>query len=380
MKAICFVATTPFAVNAFLLTHMKALADRALVTLCVNRSLYPLSDDIDPRIRVVDFPIAREISPFKDLRAFFTLVSWLRTERVAAVHSITPKAGLLAMLAARLAGIRLRHHTFTGQVWATKSGIARFLLKAFDRLIVYAASQVFADSSSQCRFLEDERVVKPGGISVLGPGSIAGVDVGRFRPDVEMRQQLRVELNSPEDLCVFLFMGRLTRDKGLCDLIEAFAIVAATNPRVELWLVGPDEEDLQEQLEPRSLRGPGRVRWFGQTAQPERYMAGADVLVLPSYREGFGSVVIEAAACAVPTVAYRIDGVIDAVIEERTGLLVEIRSVDAFAAAMLALSLDPARRNQLGRQALDRAAKEFSSSAVTAEWMNFYERVLCVYD
>lgn len=376
MRAICFVVTTPFAVNAFLLTHMKALADRCPVTLCVNRALYPLSDDIDPRIRVVDFQIAREISLFKDLRAFLFLVSWFRAERFAAVHSITPKAGLLAMLAARLAGIRLRHHTFTGQVWATKSGIARFLLKTFDRVIVHAASQVFADSSSQCRFLEDERVVKPGGISVLGPGSIAGVDVGRFRPDVEMRRQVRAEMDSSEDLCVFLFVGRLTRDKGVFDLVEAFTTVAATNPRVELWLVGPDEEGLSEQLERRSRHGTGRMRWLGQTSQPERYMASADVLVLPSYREGFGSVVIEAAACAVPTVAYRIDGVIDSVVEERTGLLVEIRNVDAFASAMLALSLDPARRNQLGRQALDRAAKEFSSPAVTAEWMAFYERVL----
>jgi glycosyltransferase involved in cell wall biosynthesis len=376
LRAICFVVTTPFAVNAFLLTHMKALADRCPVTLCVNRSLYPLSDDIDPRIRVVDFPIAREISLLKDLRAFLFLVSWFRAERVAAVHSITPKAGLLAMLAARLAGIRLRHHTFTGQVWATKSGIARSLLKTFDRVIVRAASQVFADSSSQCRFLEDERVVKPGGISVLGPGSIAGVDVGRFRPDVEIRRQVRAEMDSSDDLCVFLFVGRLTRDKGVFDLVEAFTTVAAANPRVELWLVGPDEEGLSEQLERRSRHGTGRVRWLGQTSQPERYMASADVLVLPSYREGFGSVVIEAAACAVPTIAYRIDGLIDAVVEERTGLLVELRNIDAFAAAMLALSLDPARRNQLGRQALDRAAKEFSGPAVTAEWMAFYERVL----
>lgn len=376
LNAICFVVTTPFAVNAFLLTHMKALADRHPIMLCVNRALYPLSGDIDPRVRVVDFPIAREISLFRDLRAFWFLVSWLRAERVAAVHSITPKAGLLAMLAARLAGIQLRHHTFTGQVWATKSGMARCLLKACDRVIVRAASQVFADSPSQCRFLEDENVVRPGRISVLGPGSIAGVDMDRFRPDAKVRQQLRAELNTIEDLCVFLFMGRLTRDKGIVDLIEAFAAVAARNSRVELWLVGPDEERLQEQLEPRSPSGPARVRWLGQTFQPERYMASADVLVLPSYREGFGSVVIEAAACGIPTVAYRIDGVIDAVIEERTGLLVEAGKVDALAAAMLAVSLDPARCQRLGRQALDRVAKQFSSSAVTADWVAFYKQVL----
>lgn len=376
MKTICFVVTTPFAVNAFLLTHMKALADRCFVILCVNCSLYPLSDDIDPRIRVVDFPIARAISPFKDLRAFAFLVSWLRAERVAAVHSITPKAGLLAMLAARLAGVRLRHHTFTGQVWATKRGIARFLLKAFDRVIVHAASQVFADSPSQCRFLQEEKIVESGEISVLGPGSIAGVDVVRFRPDMGVRKQVRTDLDTPEDLCVFLFVGRLTRDKGVLDLIVAFTTVAATNPQTELWLVGPDEERLQEQFGKRSWHRNGTVRWLGQTSQPEHYMASADVLVLPSYREGFGSVVIEAAACGIPTVAYRIDGVIDAVKEERTGLLVELHNVDAFAAAMLALSLDPERRDRLGRQALDRVARKFSGPAVTAEWLNFYERVL----
>lgn len=346
------------------------------VTLCVNRSLYPLSDDIDPRIRVVDFPIARDISLFKDLRAFLFLVSWFRAERFAAVHSITPKAGLLAMLAARLAGVPLRHHTFTGQVWASKSGIARFLLKAFDRMIVQSASRVFADSSSQCRFLEDERVVRPGGISVLGLGSIAGVDVGRFRPDTGVRQQVRTELDTPEDRCVFLFVGRLTRDKGVFDLVEAFNRVAATNPRVELWLVGPDEDRLLEQLEQQSRRGTGCMRWLGQTSQPERYMASADVLVLPSYREGFGSVVIEAAACAIPTVAYRIDGVIDAVVEDRTGLLVEVGNVEALAAAMLHVSFDCAGRQRLGREALDRVAKEFSSAAVTAEWLAFYERAL----
>lgn len=370
------MVTTPFAVNAFLLTHLKALADCVSVTLCVNRSLYPLSDQIDPRIRVVDFQIVREISVYKDLRALLFLVSWFRSERFAAVHSITPKAGLLAMLASRLAGVRLRHHTFTGQVWANKRGIARFLLKAFDRVIVHAASQVFADSPSQCRFLEDERVVRPGGISVLGPGSIAGVDMSRFRPDSGIRQQVRTELDTAEDLCVFLFVGRLTRDKGVFDLAEAFTRVAVTNPRVELWLVGPDEGRLLEQLEQKKQHGPGRVRWLGQTFQPERYMASADVLVLSSYREGFGSVVIEAAACAIPAVAYRIDGVIDAVTEERTGLLVETGNVEALAAAMLAVSLDPARRRQMGRQALDRVSKQFSSSAVTAEWVAFYERAL----
>ncbi|MEQ1847358.1 MAG: glycosyltransferase, partial [Nitrospira sp.] len=185
MNSICFVATTPFVVNAFLLTHLEAMADQYSVTLCVNCSAYPLSDRIDSRIRVVDFKIAREISVVRDAWAFLFLLSLFRAEKFSAVHSITPKAGLLAMLAARFAGIRFRHHTFTGQVWACRKGCVRFLLKALDRVIVHIASQVFADSLSQCRFLEEERVVEPGGISVLGPGSISGVDLRRFRPDAD---------------------------------------------------------------------------------------------------------------------------------------------------------------------------------------------------
>lgn len=376
MKSICFVATTPFVVNAFLLTHMKALADLFSVTLCVNCSVYPLSDQIDPRIRVVDFQIERDVSPFRDLRAFLFLFSFFRAEKFSAVHSITPKAGLLAMLAARFAEIRFRHHTFTGQVWVNRSGIARRMLKIFDRLIVQLASNVFTDSPSQCRFLEQERVVGSGGIKVLGPGSIAGVDVHRFRPDLEFRRQVRAELDVDDDRCVFLFVGRLARDKGIHDLAQAFAKVAAVNPRVELWLVGPDEEGLMEQLGRGKLEDSGLIRWLGPTFQPERYMASADVLVLPSYREGFGSVIIEAAACAIPTVAYRIDGVIDAVVENQTGVLVGVGDIEALATAMLDVSQDRDRRQRLGGEARDRVSKNFSSAIVTGEWVALYKPVL----
>jgi glycosyltransferase involved in cell wall biosynthesis len=311
-----------------------------------------------------------------DLRAFLFLLSLFRREKFSAVHSITPKAGLLAMLAARFAGIRFRHHTFTGQVWANRSGIVRHMLKTFDRLIVQLASKVFTDSPSQCRFLEKERVVGSGGISVLGPGSISGVDVDRFRPDTESRHSVRAEFGVAEGCCVFLFVGRLTKDKGIHDLVQAFAKVAAANPRVELWLVGPDEERLMEQLSRRKLDDSGLVRWLGPTLQPERYMASADVLVLPSYREGFGSVIIEAAACAIPTVAYRIDGVIDAVVESRTGVLVEVGDIEALAAALLDVSQDWDGRQRLGREARDRVSKEFSSAIVTAEWVALYKPLL----
>ena len=376
MKSICFVTTTPFTVNVFLLNHLKALADRYAVTLCVNRTLYPLTDRIDPRIRVIDLPITRNISLCNDLHVLLVLMAQFRAERYNAVHSITPKAGLLAMLAARLTGIRRRHHTFTGQVWATKGGFLRLLLKMCDQIIVHTATQVFSDSPSQCQFLEKEGVIKPGGISFLGPGSIAGVDIERFRPDSSIRHRIRAAWGISEDMCVFLFVGRLTMDKGIFDLIQAFTMVAAENQRVELWFVGPDEEHLSRLLKEKHRSGVGQMRWFGQTVYPEHYMASVDVLVLPSYREGFSCVVIEAAACNIPTVAYRIIGVIDGVIEGQTGILVDLGNVDALAAAMLDLSNDPVKRRQLGHQAKDRVSATFTSKTVVDAWIQFYESVL----
>ncbi|MES2771472.1 MAG: glycosyltransferase family 4 protein [Pseudomonadota bacterium] len=374
--SLVFVATTPFAVNAFLRTHLVALARIYDVTLCVNTELYPLVDEIARSVRVLHVDMAREIAPWRDLRALFQLWRCLISLRPSVVHSMTPKAGLLAMLAGLLAGIPLRFHTFTGQVWATKTGLARYLLKMIDRLVVAAATRVFADSVSQCRLLEHEAVVRLGGISVLGAGSVAGVDCVRFCPDLSRRSELRAALGIAETVPVFLFVGRLVRDKGVVDLIEAFTKLISVHPDLVLWLVGPDEQGLQSRLQSSKTPCAQGIRWIGATSEPERYMAAADILVLPSYREGFGSVVIEAAACGIPTIAYRIDGIVDAVVHGETGCLVPVGNVPALAEAMLQLAHHHEERQRLGQRGLARVNSDFRSEALTAAWLTFYQQVL----
>ncbi|WP_374615130.1 glycosyltransferase family 4 protein [Sphingorhabdus sp.] len=374
--SLVFVATTPFAVNAFLRAHLLALAETHEVTLCVNTTAYPLVEDVARAVQVRHIDIARKIAPWQDLRALFQLLRCFREMRPATVHSLTPKAGLVAMLASWLARVPLRFHTFTGQVWATRSGISRTLLKSIDRLIALCASRVFADSVSQCRFLEVEGVVGRGGVTVLGQGSVAGVDLARFRPNPAARATLRAETGVPDDVPVFLFVGRLVRDKGVIDLVEAFATLSARHGEWELWMVGPDEEGLRAILQTEGERLGARIRWFGPTHTPERYMAAADVFVLPSYREGFGSVIIEAAACGIPTIAYRIDGVIDAIVEDRTGCLVAKGDVGGLARAMAQLGCAQEMSVSLGEAARQRAVDNFSSSAVCAAWLTFYGSVL----
>jgi glycosyltransferase involved in cell wall biosynthesis len=220
--------------------------------------------------------------------------------------------------------------------------------------------------------LQDEGVVKKGGIGMMGAGSIAGVDLTRFHPDPDSRIELRQELGTATDSCVFLFVGRLARDKGLFDLIHAFKTLAHRESAVELWVVGPDEDGLQHDLQVASADTPAPIRWLGPSSSPEQFMSASDVLVLPSYREGFGTVVIEAAACAIPAVAYRIDGLIDAVADGQSGLLVEVGNREQLCETMHVLTSDVGLRQQLGQQARLRAERSFSSLSVTKAWLDFY--------
>lgn len=375
-RSLVFVVTTPFAANAFLRTHLLALAKTHDVTLCVNTAAYPLVDDIACAVHVHHIDITRKIAPWQDLRALLQLLQCFRAIRPVVVHSITPKAGLLAMLAAWLVGVPWRFHTFTGQVWANKSGIGRYSLKAIDSLVVAFSSMVFADSASQCSFLEQENVVPEGGVAVLGAGSIAGVDLDRFRPDPAARAMLRVETGVADDTPVFIFVGRLVRDKGVFDLVDAFALVNAHHSKWEMWIVGPDEDGLLAELRARGEQLRVSIRWFGPTLCPERYMAAADVFVLPSYREGFGSVIIEAAACGIPCIAYRIDGIVDAIVEDCTGTFVDAGDVLGLSLEMIRLGTAADLLVRLGEAAHQRALTNFSSSAVSVAWQEFYSTIL----
>ncbi|MBI4754380.1 MAG: glycosyltransferase family 4 protein [Betaproteobacteria bacterium] len=374
MKHICFVLTTPLALNTFLLRHLAALAQCYRVSVCVNTALAPISPDLDARVELISLPIQRRIAPWSDLAALVALWRLFRRQRFDLVHSLMPKSGLLAMIAACLAGVPHRLHTFTGQVWATRTGPARRVLQGLDRVLVRCATGVLADSFSQRDFLVAQGVAAASAIRVLGRGSICGVDPRRFRPDPEARASVRRELDLAADGFVFVYLGRLTRDKGVLDLARAFAGLESS-VRACLLLVGPDEGGMSAGIEEICGERASRLRIVAGTFEPERYLAAADVLVLPSYREGFGMVVIEAGAVGLPAIASRIYGVTDAVEEGRTGLLFQPGDVPALRAAMQHLLDDAPLREELGARARERALREFSADQLTAAWCGHYEEL-----
>jgi glycosyltransferase involved in cell wall biosynthesis len=377
LQNICFVVTSPFTFNGFLVNHIKALSCDRKVTLCTNLDLYPLSPDLmQLQLHIINVPLERKASPIKDLVALWTLYWIFRKNRFDAVHSITPKAGLLGMMAAFLAQVPSRFHTFTGQVWVTSDGLKQSFYKAIDRLIAMLASKVFADSSSQIKLLIREQIVSKDGISLLGAGSISGVDLGRFKPNPQVRAQVRKQYGAQASTCVFLFVGRLCKDKGVLDLVQAYAFLLKQQGSQDsaLWIVGPDEENIRSQAESLPNIPWQHIHWIGASFEPERFMTSADVLMLPSYREGFGSVIIEAAACSLPTLAYRIDGVIDAVDDGRTGILSKAGNVEELSLNMKKLVNDPMYRQSLGEQASKRVHEYFSSRAITQAWINLYSQ------
>jgi len=376
LKRVCFVLTSPFAVNGFLLNHFRVLADYYAITLLVNTLEYPLSAKLDSRVRIVHLAIERKISPLRDLKVFWWLWKYFSSEKFELVHSMTPKAGLLAMLAAKLARTPCRMHTFTGQVWATRTGLWRYFLKYFDKVIVFAANHVFTDSYSQSNFLETEGVVKRGGARVAGPGSISGVDSCRFSPDEKVRINLRHELGIPLEAIVFILLGRITLEKGVLDLVRAFLPLANLYQDAYLIVAGPDEGQLAEHIREEVGGCLARLMLAPRVVASERYLAAADVLVLPSYREGFGTVVLEAAAVGLPAIASRIYGLTDAVQDQVTGLLFPVGDISALSSAMEIMLVDAQRRLEMGSAARQRVLKEFSADAVSEAWLAEYRVLL----
>jgi glycosyltransferase involved in cell wall biosynthesis len=375
------IATVPF----FILHHLRSQVD-ALVA--ARHEVILISSPIEgadaleriPGIRFVPIDVPRGIAPLRDLAALVSIFRLFRSFRPDVVHSTTPKAGLLCAAAGFLASVPVRLHTFTGQQWLELSGPIRWLSMASDWLIARLNTQCYADSPSQRDFLIAAGLCRADAISVLESGSLAGVDLARFDPEslAERARRCRETLAIPHAARVVLFIGRVTRDKGLVELADAFSRIKASDSGAYLVVVGPTEPK-RDPLPPALLQALGsddRIRMTGYDPEPEKYLAMADLLCLPSYREGFGNVVIEAGALGVPAVGTRIDGLRDAVDDGVTGLLVPPKNAAALASALANLLKDDAKRKQMGNAARERARNLFDSRIVNSRVLGEYERLL----
>lgn len=358
-------------INAFLLEPIKKLSEQYHVHIVVNDLAENIAIEKNSDVKVIFAPIERKISLLDDLKALFCLIKIFKKNEFALVQSVTPKAGLLAMLASFFSGVPIRIHIFTGQIWVTRRGLSRWVFKQMDRIIAMLATNILVDSGSQRQFLLNEGVVRAIKSSVLAEGSISGVDTDRFKPNEKVRSQIRKRLSINKEETAFLFIGRLNRDKGVLDLAMAFSKISDKNRH--LLVVGPDEAGIQKEMEALLGSCIDRVHFIGFSDVPEDYMAAADVLCLPSYREGFGSVVIEAAAVGIPAIGSKIYGVEDSIADGQSGLLFPARNSVELSQCMQTMATDPLFTKQLGRNAKKRALEKFSSEYLASAWLQYYQ-------
>jgi len=372
VRAICIVVSSGMTVNAFLVNHIMSMSKKYQVTLIYNPKdghEVNLGDNID----TIPVRIERHISPYHDIMALMHLVVVFARGNFDVVHSVTPKAGLLASLAGCMARVQYRIHIFTGQVWKTKVGASRFVLKVIDKLIAYCCTHLLADSPSQRQFIIDSHVSRSDKISVLANGSICGVDVEKFKPDMSVNTEVRERYKIASTDIVFLYLGRMNRDKGIFILLEAFCKLVTGMGNVVLLLVGPDEENIKEHISGLDNNCRDKILLEKYTTSPQDYMSASDIFCLPSYREGFGNVIIEAAASGVPSIGSNIYGISDAIVPGETGYLFEVGNSESLYNHMRMLVSNADLLKSMSDAAQDNAVQNFNSNLVTDAWLGYYE-------
>ena len=320
-------------------------------------------------VETVELEIERSISLWKDLKSLWRLFLLFRRERPWGVHSVTPKAGLLSMAAAALARVPVRVHTFTGLIFPYREGAFKFLLKQMDRLTCLFATHVIPEGEGVRRQLLAGKITgKP--LEILAHGNVNGIDPDYFRRS-GWRQEMRKSLELPEKAVLFVFVGRITEDKGVRELLAAFSALRAEAERapVFLALVGWTEDCSGVDLDVPGVFRPG----FQEDIRP--WLEAADVFVLPSYREGFPNSLLQAGAMELPSIATDICGCNEIVKDGVNGLLVPARDEEALRQAMTALRDDPERRRRMGVQAAEQVKSRFSCRIVWEALVHFYGRV-----
>jgi glycosyltransferase involved in cell wall biosynthesis len=372
------VVTASYVVPFHLANTVKRMSEDFEV--CVVGQGVSLFQEKFPHVKWVDINIDRKLNPVKDLLALINLCRFLLIYKPDIIHSIMPKAGLLSAFAGLFCRIPVRIHTFTGQVWATKSGLTRMLHYLADKLINVLNTICLTDSPSQSAFLHEHKITNAGQpLPVLLKGSLSGVDITRFNNQflVNEANQLRESLKLKKSDFVFAFIARKSRDKGAIDVLNAFAQVVNIKPNAKLLFVGPDESDGEiEQLRNKTPDMFNSIFEFDLVYNHEVYLAATNILCLPSYREGFGSIVIDAAALGVPTIGSNISGLRDAIEDGITGQLFPPGDVSALVKIMLGAIENPNKYNKMGLEAIARVNANFTADLLYNALKAFYQQLV----
>jgi glycosyltransferase involved in cell wall biosynthesis len=334
-------------------------------------------------VRVQPLPLTRKITPIQDARAVWYLYRYLKKTKPSVVHTHTPKAGIVGMLASKLARVPLRLHTVAGLPLMEASGAKRSVLRAVEKATYRYATHVHPNSKGLYDYIVSEGLAPTSKLAIIGAGSSNGIDTSYFDPALfatEEKRHLRHTLQIDPNSFVYLFVGRLVGDKGINELVRAFKNLSEQTDRMPptLLLVGPLEPEL-DPLRPDTLKEIERhpnIITVGYKDDVRPYFATANVLVFPSYREGFPNVVMQAGAMGLPAIVSDINGCNEIVEEGVNGLIVPSKNTAELQATMERLARDTQLHDSLALNARERIASRYERKAVWEALLAEYRRLL----
>jgi len=327
--------------------------------------------------RGIPIKMTRKITPLQDLRSLYKLYRVLRREKPFFVHTHTPKAGLIGMLASYFARVPHRLHDIAGLPLVEATGFKRQILVWVEKITYFCATRVYPNSRGLHKIVLENKFAAPDKFKVLDKVSSNGVDTAKFNKEhykAEELQDLRESLGINQEDFVWVFVGRMVKDKGINELVKAFEILSERNPQLKLLLVGMFEKDLDPLL-PETMKSiennPGIIE-AGTQHDVRPYLAISDLLVFPSYREGFPNVPMEAGAMGLPAIVTDINGCNEIIEEGKNGLIFPPKNVEAIVEAAERLLDEPELFQELARNARPMISSRFEQEGIWKEILKEY--------
>jgi len=377
------VTTVPVSLNILLRGQFNYMSEKGFEVLAVSSSGAEL-DEVEKRenIRTAAIEMSRKISPLRDLRALWQMFRLFKNEKPDIVHSHTPKAGIIAMLAAKLAGVPVRLHTVAGLPLMETSGFKRKLLTEVEKITYRCATKIYPNSKGLTEYILNNRLTTAKKLKQIANGSSNGIDTSYFSADLVSEEQ-KVELKkmlgiSAEDF-VFVFVGRLVGDKGINELVAAFSEISKMDLKEnysepKLILVGNYETELDPLL-PETLKeieNNPHIFLAGYQKDVRPWFGISDCLVFPSYREGFPNAVMQAGAMGLVAVVSNINGCNEIITEGLNGLIVPVKDTAALRSAMLEMMTNQPVYLQMKSNAREQIVSRFEQKEVWQALLDEY--------
>lgn len=375
MKKIIRISTVPISLNSFLEGFLKKLSiDYEVIALSSPLEELEIVEKREG-VRTIGIPMERHISIFKDIVSLFRLIYVFAKERPDIVHSMTPKAGLLSMLAAWITRVPVRIHTFTGLVFPTSKGLKRRILMFMDALTCACATYVNAESRGVAKDLKTFGITKKP-LHIIANGNVRGVDLSYYSRSLEVMEKA-AELRD-SNFITFCFIGRIVGDKGINELLSAFDRLCTTNSKIRLFLIGPREEKLDPLTDhsERILERNKLIYLFGMQKDIRPYLAASDYFVFPSYREGMPNVVLEAGAMGLPSIVTNINGSNEIIIAGENGIIIPAKDEDALYKAMERWVEKPEEPRRMADKARQMIAERYEQQMIWNATLSTYHSLL----